>query len=1576
MALAETSGVYLQSAAERRRRKLLQGLVAGPLSRSTGRGRTPAPIQTPESLEAAQRLRELYMGAEEAPAPRVLTGLAQTPGVVELGAVLPAQVPNAAGEFLTRFGQAIPRAGRQLGTVAKDAPFGLFALEEAIRKDIADSPSALDLLTGKREYQDLYPERTTEIVKATGEQVYKDIKDPEGRPGYLLADLLAFGTGGASAATRLSTGAARAGEAGATGASAVARARAFASGVKEPLPTETYPLTVRRAPDPETGFPGGSVTVHRLVTRNRLLAPASRWRNRRLQDELDAAAKGEAFQRRDWSQDYGVVGSIANRLDVAGKLREGYFSAEAVFGRELARKRVVDIDVARAPLAELAAARGRAIAANPHLENLPESIRGGLTDAQQTAVRERAIAGKLDPAEVDDYLDRAIAVEGAKIEALTPQIDAVANQLRETHDWLQRNDPDVEGYSAAAAELQRLEGQHDYLVGQQLDLQQAVSELQVARPHLNQIAKEEATGAETRIGRSARLAANLSKLREEMLIQRVDPRTGEPLLRRESADWRKAAPAAQRRGEPLTETYAAGIRRGKVIGEKYPERVAEIRTIDREIRRVEKDVQRQAKRTRVRTRAEAEARLSEVKAEYEAFLDRMADSLMTGRERRSEQARRNIQNARMFKKSGGVRAGAARRAGETGMVRKLPTIKQELRSEVETMIEKAKKAQPDDVVVRQVSSWQNEIASLTKALTTEKTRGTIFEDLDAPEARGGYVQARPKGEAEPAPLRSGEQPANLEGQTDLERTLRTEEEKARRAQIAEEREGLGRVPVKPSERLTAGLSVLRDARDRLEAEHARKSAKTPWRQEISIIDAERRREIEAPEGSFYVDLDQFENVRYPSATGVTPRGGQYGYPPFSKGRRDPHLTHRYEGKNIQTGTARVDAVNATMEDYHTAIVVTSALDAWNTQWQASSPVRRTKYDLPVREPSKVPHELKVMTHKGSRAIPMTQKEIDDYYRSIPEEQRKLVERTMESMPEEQRKGVVVLQALADHMHPTEYTGAKIGTNLTERGVRWIDRRFLADLTYLDAPGLGYWGTKAADAINNPARFLYVYGRVAYVLNLPGNLGMQVMTQGWLAPQNYRMALTMRKQLVALLGRDRGERLAAAIESGVGEGRARAVTVPTGFGARLTQSVANFWASWIDRHSRVSSFLHEARREGAELPKDGFWTKEAAESLERFVFRNQKGRTVAFRRGNKGMVEFNNLTAFERNTLRHLIFIYPWMSRATVWALRTAVEHPIKTWTLSELAQYARENDPAGPLPSYLSDRGYFPVKMLNKHEALLVNPSSINTFETAQENARLLATLVSTGVGQRTPREAASPALNGLIGVLTGQSSLGQDYQVGGLRGFAEEFLKATPEFQMARRAGLVDQPKGEIPLSQQPILQGKNLGETFGPFFLGGLYPRKANLEVAHEKARIERLANMPPVQRASAKVTESVQTLLSEARRVGIMDEGEKLPGYLQRAISFQRAMEVGYARAAEEEGIPLNRFGELDRTHVDLMILQERGITTQAETDAEWEYVQQLDDVALRAYRRRLHEYAFHQADLSNFRSAIRDAGGRID
>jgi hypothetical protein len=558
----------------------------------------------------------------------------------------------------------------------------------------------------------------------------------------------------------------------------------------------------------------------------------------------------------------------------------------------------------------------------------------------------------------------------------------------------------------------------------------------------------------------------------------------------------------------------------------------------------------------------------------------------------------------------------------------------------------------------------------------------------------------------------------------------------------------------------------------------------------------------APEGSFYFPLSQrYTHSLLHSADNVrmgTPSIADLGAPRASPSAAIGSLQKEFTGKATKQRLPADIVARGLSQRYARTVRLTSAHDLFDRLYNAGSEVKRSEYDVPLRLTPTAREEIKRVLAKAS-----------DKLEANPDAAELLTKHELEALS----KTITVDEP--------GITGAPVG-GPPIKDVRWVDRRIMPEADISSREGF----QKAFDLINNPIRFADLYIRPAYALNALGNAGMALITQGHMAPANIRNALRIVSQL--------GEEDASKVRAGMGESRSQSYLAGGGreyralgahrdtktgrFARRISnQSLAHLWNRVTDVWFRDSAFYQSARQAGYDTPE------KISQLLNDPSLRG--ARRQVFRRARKDSVDFQSMTKTEKDYIRRVVYFYPWMSRASIWALRAVIEHPGKAYTLAALARIGgeRSDEATGPQPAWLDQIGPIAVGGDSKQVKLL-NPTSINTFSTPVEAGRAgVQTILNTigvGTGKGGLADVATPGAALFAQEAGGGGDIAQGF---GLAGVAE----GTPQYQALRRLGIVGKPPATYPAT--------GVAAALGPFAAGGLYPRAADKAVIADQYRKE---------------------------------------------------------------------------------------------------------------------------------------------
>ena len=242
---------------------------------------------------------------------------------------------------------------------------------------------------------------------------------------------------------------------------------------------------------------------------------------------------------------------------------------------------------------------------------------------------------------------------------------------------------------------------------------------------------------------------------------------------------------------------------------------------------------------------------------------------------------------------------------------------------------------------------------------------------------------------------------------------------------------------------------------------------------------------------------------------------------------------------------------------------------------------------------------------------------------------------------------------------------------------WVPRRFLDQLGIFEAPrnirsdnavtrGAGItW-----DVVNDYLKSTLLYLNPHYYgMNIVGNAVMNLLHEGVFAPLNMSRAFWLSHQM--------GEET-AFIDFLMGRGLMSVAELRSlgdvASGRKISGALGHLSGALVDMIPRRMAFIHEARRAGyrnadaiAELLND-------PDALYHVVTKAKRA-----------MVDFDELSPFERDVMTRYIFVYPWLKGATMWSIRFPKEHPIQTAALAWAyeKQQSLADEKVGPRPSYL-----------------------------------------------------------------------------------------------------------------------------------------------------------------------------------------------------------------------------------------------------------------------------------------------------
>lgn len=566
---------------------------------------------------------------------------------------------------------------------------------------------------------------------------------------------------------------------------------------------------------------------------------------------------------------------------------------------------------------------------------------------------------------------------------------------------------------------------------------------------------------------------------------------------------------------------------------------------------------------------------------------------------------------------------------------------------------------------------------------------------------------------------------------------------------------------------------------------------------------------------------------------------------------DPSLNHEFTGHYIKTGDFRIDASNLAAESYAKAVHSATRLNGWKRLHDSSVPTYREGYK-PIRAQGHIPEALRRIVAKNENE-PLVAEDLEGLHGGD----------------------------LGEFLFPDP-----VKTMQDDPTVRWVDPKLLESRR---APQPPHLIKRAAVGVNEVLRDTILFLKPSYVLNVLGNAGMAALHQGPVLIPNLVRAATANARY--------GREATRILDGLAGESRSLSYAPEMRTGRRLSNKLAAGWNRITDQVWRRAAAIHELKRAGIkDIP--GALTKFAEGSADDAL---RTTITEASRRAKKAMVELDNLNWFERESLRHYVFVYPWVSRSLVWSVRTLFEHPIKADVLAHVTADAEKDKALQHAPSWLRDSGYIPTGFDKDGNPKVRGFGSVNTFSTLAEATGLLS-------GKETIDSILGPGAELSLRIVTNRDRFGNEYDTP-VVGPLTDSLLGLPQYAALSRAQQQGEP-GAKPLDitdlhslverEHATLKGETKRTVFVPegwaalwsLGIGGLHER-----VVDRAAIDARFWRDQPAEKRHEHETQLVNRMLklqSDFLR-------KPLPADVRAAADFAFDREYAYKRFTSTNGRP---------------------------------------------------------------------------
>ncbi|GIV03987.1 MAG: hypothetical protein KatS3mg015_2817 [Fimbriimonadales bacterium] len=405
-------------------------------------------------------------------------------------------------------------------------------------------------------------------------------------------------------------------------------------------------------------------------------------------------------------------------------------------------------------------------------------------------------------------------------------------------------------------------------------------------------------------------------------------------------------------------------------------------------------------------------------------------------------------------------------------------------------------------------------------------------------------------------------------------------------------------------------------------------------------------------------------------------------------------------------------------------------------------------------------------------------------------------------------------------------------------IRWVDPDLLGRSELFDPPNLrrlrmDAWsklaktGVLTADILQDFMKVTLLYMNPAYYpMNLMGNLVMNLTQQGVFMPLN--LALAAKANWDLPLG------YAQIIDGLMGRGFSGTLQLRAlaGKPSLAMNDVANIL---VDRIPRRAAWIHEARRLGYKKSED----------IANLIRRAQEGDQAALddivyitQQAKNEIVDFDNLSSFERDVLSRIIFVYPWLKGATSYALRFPFNHPVQAAALAFLYQRQQSlaNAEVGERPDYLNL--YLPlgeVERFGETYPYGINLRQAFTTSTPLDIGKSLTGFITGDYGTSPLTEFAQPIYSTALARITGYDPFLDKKVDRGLLPLVTEVGRQitvdSPLAQGIERIARSDKERRR--LAEEGALYPRNRFDDILRTVLGTLASGPVNVETAGRRAR-----------------------------------------------------------------------------------------------------------------------------------------------
>lgn len=613
-------------------------------------------------------------------------------------------------------------------------------------------------------------------------------------------------------------------------------------------------------------------------------------------------------------------------------------------------------------------------------------------------------------------------------------------------------------------------------------------------------------------------------------------------------------------------------------------------------------------------------------------------------------------------------------------------------------------------------------------------------------------------------------------------------------------------------------------------QRARAAVETLQKRHDRLVAAERPQEAQRVGGALSVAKDKLQTIEAQASNRVKPTGivgGEHARPgrgfvservsdkklartevarsrgPVTGEQRPPIDRKSYTGRALEAGLRPKNVTGSASLHFRQLQRFVNTDRLRRTAVDTGSDVRQSTRQVLVRVPGEtadqINHFIRQILGQETRAHDTA----DELTRQAEDQATAVGLATAHQM---------ILQHVLDKVDESRNAG--LGEH-APAGYRWVDENMIHGLQQ-EAQRRGGAGAKLGrgfDNVNSAVTSATVYFKV-------GHTGTRVLTnaatnliQGSLSPLQLKYGVDLWHELSP---EEQQRALAAAGQHGFAALPHEGDTVVS----RVASRGANFWARHADAPFRFNSLSYELRKAGYNTADKFRHALDALENTGHGLPAHEWAKiSAAARRADREAISYDRLNDFERRFLTRAVWFYPWVKGASLFTVRTMLEHPVKAAIGANLGAYGRQQQykELGAVPSY--EEG-----LVNVGGGSNPLTSDFSTFSPFATGGQLIEAPIHPG--------SAAGYLNPALGAL-GQFAYGlNQYGAPSSKPYTDALLAlaaATPEQQLAEAYAARGQ-------DQSGRMFVKTPESTILRYLVGPAMPRRVNKSALAKAAAREK--------------------------------------------------------------------------------------------------------------------------------------------